>query len=469
MTPRPRSPREAGRPAGQEPVAGELTEAQLEALLFVAEKPLSRGEIARLAGVDRETVDDRLGDLEVTLAGRGIRLVLGGDRVELTTAPEAGALIARYVGADAVRLSPAALETLAIVAYRQPVTKAVIERIRGVDSDYTVRALIHRRLVVEQGRADAPGRPILYGTGFEFLERFGITSLDELPALDLDVATRLVDGTDAASGPDDAIERRTTRPAARATRSTRTPDQVPADRISKVLAAAGVASRRGADELVAAGRVTVDGRPAVLGEKVDPEVQRVAVDGRDVGAAPTGRIYLALHKPAGVASTVRDRHAPRTVLDLVPAELGRGARLYPVGRLDQDSEGLILLTNDGDWAERVLHPRYGVEREYAVALAGPLTREQAQMAGERRGARRGRRHGRPCCAARPTPRTGASRTSSSRSRTPASPGSASPSTRAGSASCGACSARSGRRSVVSSGSGSGRCGWTRWHPATCGR
>lgn len=194
-----------GEPAsgGEEPVAGELTEAQLEALLFVAEKPLSRGEIARLAGVDRATVDDRLGDLEVTLADRGIRLVLGGDRVELTTAPEAGALIARYVGADAVRLSPAALETLAIVAYRQPVTKAVIERIRGVDSDYTVRALIHRRLVVEQGRADAPGRPILYGTGFEFLERFGITSLDELPALDLDVATRLVDGTDAASGPDD--------------------------------------------------------------------------------------------------------------------------------------------------------------------------------------------------------------------------------------------------------------------------
>ena len=193
-------------PAEPELVAGELTEAQLEALLFVAEKPLSRGEIARLAGVDRETVDDRLGDLEVTLSGRGIRLVLGGDRVELTTAPEAGALIARYVGADAVRLSPAALETLAIVAYRQPVTKAVIERIRGVDSDYTVRALIHRRLVVEQGRAAAPGRPILYGTGFEFLERFGMTSLDELPALDLDVATRLVDGTDPAGQPDNAID-----------------------------------------------------------------------------------------------------------------------------------------------------------------------------------------------------------------------------------------------------------------------
>ena len=181
-------------PAGEsaEPL-GELTEVQLEALLFVAEKPLARAEIARLAGVDRETVDERLGDLEVSLTGRGTRLVVSGDRVELATAPDAGALIARYVGADAVRLSPAALETLAIVAYRQPVTRAVIERIRGVDSDYTVRSLLHRRLVVELGRAEAPGRPILYGTGFEFLERFGITSLEELPALDLDVAARLVD------------------------------------------------------------------------------------------------------------------------------------------------------------------------------------------------------------------------------------------------------------------------------------
>jgi segregation and condensation protein B len=189
--------------AGEAAPAGELTEAQLEGLLFVAEKPLSRREIGILAGVDRATVDERLGDLEVSLAGRGIRLILVGDRVELATAPEAGALVAKYVGADSVRLSPSALETLAIVAYRQPVTKAAIERIRGVDSDYTVRALLHRRLVAEQGRSEAPGRPILYGTGFEFLERFGLTSLDDLPPLDLDVAARLVDGeaSEAALAP----------------------------------------------------------------------------------------------------------------------------------------------------------------------------------------------------------------------------------------------------------------------------
>lgn len=153
---------------------------------------------------------------------------------------------------------------------------------------------------------------------------------------------------------------------------------MPAERISKVLAAAGVASRRGADELVAAGRVTVDGRPAVLGERVDPGTQRIEVSGRPLRMPETSPIHLALHKPMGVTSTVKDRHADRTIVDLVPSELSRGARLYPVGRLDQDSEGLILVTNDGDWAERVLHPRFGVEREYAVGLAHQLTRAQAE-------------------------------------------------------------------------------------------
>jgi segregation and condensation protein B len=135
----------------------------------------------------------------VTLAGRGIRLVVDGERVELVTAPEAGALIARYVGADAIRLTPAALETLAIVAYRQPVTRSAVERIRGVDSDYTIRSLLHRRLVVELGRAETPGRPFLYGTSLDFLERFGLTSIAELPPLDVDVAARLAEeGGDVA-------------------------------------------------------------------------------------------------------------------------------------------------------------------------------------------------------------------------------------------------------------------------------
>ena len=187
-----------------QPAPIELSEAVLEALLFVAERPLSRREIASVAGVDQATVDTLLGDLEMSLADRGIRLVLSGDRVELVTAPDAGGLIARYVGADAVRLSPASLETLAIVAYRQPVTKSAVERIRGVYSDYTIRSLMHRRLVVELGRSAAPGRPFLYGTGFDFLERFGMTSLEELPPLDVEIAARLIEDGDESPAEDGA-------------------------------------------------------------------------------------------------------------------------------------------------------------------------------------------------------------------------------------------------------------------------
>jgi segregation and condensation protein B len=181
----------------------ELSVAELEALLFVAERPLTRREIGALCGVSAETVDERLGDLEVLLRTRGVRLVTSGDRVELATAPEAGRLIARYIGADGIRLSPASLETLAIVAYRQPITRGAIERIRGVDSDYVLRSLLHRRLIAEQGRADTPGRPILYATGFEFMERFGLTSLDDLPSLDADVAARLAEEGGSPVAPDD--------------------------------------------------------------------------------------------------------------------------------------------------------------------------------------------------------------------------------------------------------------------------
>jgi 23S rRNA pseudouridine2605 synthase len=147
---------------------------------------------------------------------------------------------------------------------------------------------------------------------------------------------------------------------------------VPEERLQKVLAAAGVASRRGSEVLIGAGRVTVDGVIATVGQSVDPATVRILVDGRPLRAqAP--HAYLALNKPIGVTSTVRDRHAQRTVVDLVPPDVrARVGRLYPVGRLDRDSEGLLLLTNDGDWAEQVIHPRHEIEREYAIGVAAPL-------------------------------------------------------------------------------------------------
>jgi 23S rRNA pseudouridine2605 synthase len=155
---------------------------------------------------------------------------------------------------------------------------------------------------------------------------------------------------------------------------------MPVERIQKILAGAGIASRRASEALIAAGRVTVDGRPATIGESADPATASIAVDGRPIGAlGASAAIHLVIHKPAGVTSTVRDRHAERTILDLVPRALfPEGGRLYPVGRLDLDSEGLLLLTNDGAWSERVLHPRFGVEREYAIGLPVRLSPEQVR-------------------------------------------------------------------------------------------
>ncbi len=150
---------------------------------------------------------------------------------------------------------------------------------------------------------------------------------------------------------------------------------MPLERLQKVLASAGVASRRASEALITAGRVTVDGRPARIGDQADPLTARIEIDGQPIGG-PAAAVHVALNKPAGVTATVQDRHADRTVLQLLPTAMIAETRLYPVGRLDRDSEGLLLITNDGEWAERVLHPRYGIEREYAVGLPAWLANEQ---------------------------------------------------------------------------------------------
>jgi len=140
------------------------------------------------------------------------------------------------------------------------------------------------------------------------------------------------------------------------------------ERLQRTLARAGLSSRRGSEELIRAGRVEVNGRPASLGDKVDPEQDEVRVDGRRVSVDP-GLRYVALHKPKGVTTTMRDRHAERDLRDYLP----EGPRVFPVGRLDRDTEGLLLLTNDGDLAHRLAHPRHGVEKEYLAEVDGSPT------------------------------------------------------------------------------------------------
>lgn len=157
----------------------------IEALLFVAERPLTTAELAELTGVPVLHAEAAVGALTEDLIerGSGLRVQRHESAWQLVTAPELGPRLAAYASRNEPPLSPAAIEALAIVAYRQPCTRADVERVRGVDSDYVLRSLLHRRLIVETGRRDAPGRPILYGTTFTFLERFGLTSLDELPPL----------------------------------------------------------------------------------------------------------------------------------------------------------------------------------------------------------------------------------------------------------------------------------------------
>jgi 23S rRNA pseudouridine2605 synthase len=136
-------------------------------------------------------------------------------------------------------------------------------------------------------------------------------------------------------------------------------------RLQKVLAAAGLGSRRACEVLIEEERVTVNGEVAVLGRRVDPETDRIEVDGLRVPVRP-GLVTYLLNKPRGVVSTASDPQGRPTVVALVPAE----PRVFPVGRLDSDTEGLLLLTNDGDLAHRLTHPSFGVDKEYLAQVEG---------------------------------------------------------------------------------------------------
>ena len=140
------------------------------------------------------------------------------------------------------------------------------------------------------------------------------------------------------------------------------------ERLQKVLASTGWGSRRSCEELISAGRVTVNGEVAQLGRRVDPDSDLIEVDGAPVGVKP-GLVYYLLNKPTGVVTTAKDTHGRKTVVDLVPSQ----PRVFPVGRLDVDTEGLLLMTNDGELAHRITHPSHGLEKEYLVHVRGRVT------------------------------------------------------------------------------------------------
>lgn len=157
---------------------------KIEAMLFVSAEPVPLNQLAQALDVTPSVVERGLKELDDALKMRGLRLQRNAGRVQLTTAPELAALVETFLGLEAVsHLSRAALETLAIIAYQQPVTRPQVDSVRGVNSDGMMKSLLGKGLIQESGRADGPGRPILYSTTPEFLQHFGLSSIMELPPL----------------------------------------------------------------------------------------------------------------------------------------------------------------------------------------------------------------------------------------------------------------------------------------------
>jgi segregation and condensation protein B len=158
----------------------------LEALLFVVDRPITRREAAKLLEASKSDLDALVTALTANLAQRGITLITHGDELQLASGAEQARAVLAWVGTGGSDLTAAPLETLAVIAYRQPVTKGGVEEIRGVDADYALRVLLERGLIEEAGRMETAGRPIRYATTLEFLRRFGLGSLADLPALEGD-------------------------------------------------------------------------------------------------------------------------------------------------------------------------------------------------------------------------------------------------------------------------------------------
>jgi segregation and condensation protein B len=159
--------------------------AQIEALLFVAPGPVSAAQLAAALDLSTSEVEKGLTFLAADLSQRGLRLQKHHGRYQLTSAPETAELVETFLGLEATsRLSQAALEALAVIAYRQPATRPQVDAVRGVNSDGVMKSLLSKGLIQEIGRAEGPGRPILYSTTTDFLRHFGLNSLDELPPLE---------------------------------------------------------------------------------------------------------------------------------------------------------------------------------------------------------------------------------------------------------------------------------------------
>src|SRR5205814_2255882 len=297
----------------------------VEALLFAAEKPLDLAMLEEATQFSRELLESALASLQSAYAAgsRGVILVDLGGRWQLRTEPQVAMYVRRMLQVKPLRLTRAALETLAIIAYRQPITRPEMEDLRGVDCGAVTKALLERKLIRILGKKDEPGRPLIFGTTKEFLELFNLRDLTQLPTLrefqELSEESRKI------------VE-----------------DEAP--------------------------------RPVAAG-KADLDQDLIQVDGRTIRETQD-KVYYVLYKPAGCVTTLSDpenRPTIKAYLEEIPE------RVYPVGRLDYDVEGALIVTNDGDLAFSMMHPRFGVRRTYLAKVHGVPAAEQLERL--RRGVR----------------------------------------------------------------------------------
>lgn len=326
------------------------------------------GSIARLAtalDVSAKDIENALDELHKLCETRRSRLQRQGNKLQMVTAPEMAERVQKFLGLEATnRLSTAALETLAIIAYKQPITKPQLEMLRGVNCDGVVNTLEMRSLIQDLGKADTVGHPTLYGVSFDFLQYFGLKGTTSCPPLrnwprsrmSLHQVAAPVDETPASEGemlsdapaPAEAPSPEETQPSA---------DYHPRMNPQRFLVAAGLGSRRACDKLIKEGRVTVNGQPLVFGMELG-EGDDVRVDGRPLRAPEPAHVYLMLNKPAGYISDRGSRLHPAP-LDFVKIS---AAGLHAAGRLDQDATGLLFLTNDGELSYRLTHPKFEHEK-----------------------------------------------------------------------------------------------------------
>lgn len=340
----------------------------IEALIFASPEPVTVKTLTKL--LDGETVEDinaAIDELKENYERPGgLRIVEVAGGYQIVTRSELHEWVRRlFHERTTQKLSVASLEALAVVAYKQPVTAPEIAEIRGVSAAGVVSTLVERKLVKIVGRKQVVGRPFLYGTTREFLNSFSAhvlicrRSRTSRNSWGFDLPICLA-----------KLRRRTNcRSTERTTRSIDCRAQS-VMRLNKLLSFAGVASRRVADDLIRQGRVEINGHVVdKLGTQADPEKDDIKVDGRRIKKQAPERRYLLLYKPRGVVSTRSDPEQRMTVIDVLNKAGIRGY-FYPVGRLDYDSEGLLIMTNDGAFAERVTHPRYELERTYEVDVEG---------------------------------------------------------------------------------------------------